>query len=160
MRALPFADRAFDGLVCADNSLPHLTTRAELICGLTEMARVLRPDGILLISVRDYDTARRERQSSTQPSVRDTPDGRVITFQLWHWNDDYECYDLEHFQLLPTAADTWQVRRRTALYWALTRLQLEEALRAAGFHGRQWHEPIDTGFFQPIVTARRAKDST
>lgn len=154
MRALPFADHTFDGLVCADNSLPHLTTPADLTRGLTEMARVLRAEGMLLISVRDYDTARRQRQSSTPPSVRDTPRGRVITFQLWHWHDDGERYNLEHFQLLPADPDTWQVRRRSAIYWALTRTQLDHALHAAGFHRTQWHEPDDTGFFQPVVTAR------
>ncbi len=101
MRALPFVDHTFDALVCTDNSLPNLTTPADLTRGLTEMARVLRTDGMLLISVRDYDTARRQRPTSTLPSVRDTPGGRVITFQLWHWHNDGERYNLEHFQLLP-----------------------------------------------------------
>jgi SAM-dependent methyltransferase len=154
MQALPFAGHSFDGLVCADNSLPHLTTPADLARGLSEMARVLRADGLLLISVRDYDTARQQRTVATSPSVRDTPTGRVISFQLWHWHDDGERYTLEHFQLLPTTADTWQIYRRTATYWALTRAQLDQAVRAVGFHRLQWHEPDETGFFQPILTAR------
>ncbi|HEY2578518.1 MAG TPA: class I SAM-dependent methyltransferase [Streptosporangiaceae bacterium] len=156
MRALPFADHSFDGLVCADNSLPHLTTPVDLAHGLGEMARVLRAEGMLLISVRDYDTARRQRPNSTPPSVRDTPAGRVITFQVWHWYDDGERYNLEHFQLLPTGPNTWQIHRRNAIYWAVTRAQLDQALHAAGFYRVQWHESDETGFFQPIVTARLA----
>jgi ubiquinone/menaquinone biosynthesis C-methylase UbiE len=160
MRALPFADRSFDGLVCADNALPHLTTSADLARGLSEMARVLRAEGLLLISLRDYDTARRQRTNSTPPSVRETSRGRVITFQLWHWHDDGERYNLEHFQLLPTDHNTWQIHRRNTTYWALTRGQLNQALHAAGFQRVQWHESDETGFFQPIVTARLAGGAT
>ena len=154
MRALPFRNDVFDGIVCADNAVPHLLTQADLVQGLSEMRRVLEPDGIVVITIRDYETARVRRPVSTQPSVRSTPGGRVITFQLWHWHDDGELYDMEHFQLLPTTADTWNIRRRVTTYRALGRRQLQEGLGAARFGDVRWHEPSATGYFQPIVTAR------
>lgn len=154
MRALPFADRTFDALICADNALPHLTTAPDLSRALREMARVLRPNGLVVISLREYDTARYERPSSTPASVRDTPSGRVITFQLWHWHDDGERYDVEHFQLLPDASLRWTVRNRTTTYWAITKAQVENALHSVGFHDLRWHQPENTGFFQLIITAR------
>jgi glycine/sarcosine N-methyltransferase len=155
MRALPFGDNQFAAIICADNALPHLTTPEDLAAGLAEMTRVLCSGGVLLASTRDYDAARLDLPSSTPPLARNTPVGRVITFQLWRWHDDGERYDFEHFQLTEVEPERWQVARRTASYWALTRRQLAAALRDAGLGLVTWHEPEQSGFFQPVVIARR-----
>lgn len=153
MRALPFHDRRFDAILCADNSLPHLLTPDDVEAALTEMRRLLRSDGLLIITVRDYDLARQHRPRSLPPHVADTAPGRAITFQLWDWHTDNEHYDVEHFQLV-AHADSWQVNVRRATYWALTREQVTRFLTDAGFSDHSWHAPEDTGFFQPVVTAR------
>ncbi|UXY25897.1 class I SAM-dependent methyltransferase [Streptomyces sp. HUAS TT20] len=152
MRALPFRSAAFDVVVCADNSLPHLLTDEDLDAALAGMRRVLRDGGLVVITVRDYDELRRDRPASTPPQVSGTGDDRVVTFQLWHWHDDGERYDLEHFQLLP-ARTGWEVRVRRTAYRALTRARLTQALTTAGFTDVTWLEPPVTGFYQPVVTA-------
>lgn len=154
MRALPFADRSFDVVVCADNSLPHLLTSVDVRAALDEMRRVLRPGGLLLLSTRPYDQLRRERPGSTPPQVRERPEGRTITFQLWHWHRDGERYDLEHFQLLPEEGPTWVTRTRRATYWALTQRETAGFAARAGFVETRWHAPEDTGFFQPVMVAK------
>ena len=154
LRALPFANASFAAVVCADNSLPHLMTPADLHTGLREFARVLRPGGVLLVSTRDYDAIRARHPGAAAPSVRRTATGRVVTFQLWHWREDGERYDHEHFQVEDDGAD-FRVSRRTSSYWALARSQLTAACTAAALDGVCWHEPRDSGFFQPVVTARR-----
>lgn len=55
MRRLPFPDARFDAVVCADNSLPHLLTAQDVHTALTEMRRVLRPGGRLLLGTRPCD---------------------------------------------------------------------------------------------------------
>ncbi|AUY52741.1 class I SAM-dependent methyltransferase [Streptomyces sp. CB01881] len=155
MRELPFKDGTFDVVLCADNALPHLLSPQDLRTALLGMGRVLRDDGLLLLTVRDYDEARRNRPTATPPQVSDTRDGQVITFQLWHWHEDGERYDLEHFQLTP-AEGTWAVRVRRSTYWALTRSQLTEFVAEAGFTGITWHSPASSGYYQPVLTARRA----
>ncbi|SEE93236.1 Methyltransferase domain-containing protein [Streptomyces sp. 3213] len=154
MRALPFRASVFDAVVCADNSLPHLLTADDLRTALAGMRRVLREDGLLLLSVRDYDAIRAARPSSTPPQVATTARGRVVTFQLWRWHEDGERYDLEHFQLVPDGND-WEVRVRRTAYWALPRGQLTDAVADAGFTDVSWHEPEGSGFYQPVLTARR-----
>ncbi|MFD3352855.1 class I SAM-dependent methyltransferase [Streptomyces fradiae] len=161
MRALPLRDAAFDVVVCADNSLPHLLTTDDVRTALAGMRRVLRPGGLLLASTRPYDELRTERPLSTPPSVRTGPEGRTVSFQLWHWHDDGERYDLELFQLRPSAdeeaapaPDHWTTTVRRASYWALTRRQLSDLAAEAGFHDIAWHDPDSTGFFQPLMTAR------
>jgi SAM-dependent methyltransferase len=155
MRQLPFGDTSFDVVLCADNSLPHLLSGQDLRAALRGMRRVLRDDGLLMITVRDYDEARRTRPTSTPPQVSETRDGQAITFQLWHWHEDGERYDLEHFQLVP-AENTWQVRVRRSTYWALTPPQLTEFVTEAGFTDITWHSPASSGYYQPVVTARRS----
>ncbi|MFJ5309384.1 class I SAM-dependent methyltransferase [Streptomyces sp. NPDC088350] len=159
MRALPFRASVFDVVVCADNSLPHLLTADDVRTALIGMRRVLRDDGLLLLSVRDYGRAgdngiRAARPVCAPPQVSPTAQGRVVTFQLWHWHEDGERYDLEHFQLVPDGAG-WEVRVRRTAYWALTRGQLTDAVADAGFADVSWHEPESSGFHQPVLAARR-----
>jgi SAM-dependent methyltransferase len=155
MRLLPFASSAFDIVVCADNSLPHLLSAKDVNAALLGMRRVLRNGGLLVITVRSYDEARRAKPTATTPQVVETPDGNVISFQLWHWHEDGEHYDLEHVQLIP-AANTWTVRRRQTTYWALTRPQVTQLVAEAGFTDITWHTPDSTGYYQPVLTAQRA----
>ena len=158
MRRLPFPDSRFDAVVCADNSLPHLLTEHEVHTALAEMRRVLRPDGRLLVSTRPYDDLLRERPLATPPQVHQ-PAGRtdarerVITFQLWHWHDNGEHYDLELFQLLPADGE-WHVKVRRSTYWALGQERLTALAADAGYVEPTWRMPQETGFFQPLLVAR------
>ncbi|WP_425825424.1 class I SAM-dependent methyltransferase [Streptomyces fractus] len=157
MRQLPFTDGRFDVVVCADNSLCHLLTAQDVRTALTEMRRVLRPDGLLLVSTRPYEDLLRERPASMPPQVHPAGDdaGRTVTFQLWHWQDDGEHYDLEHFQLLPDdGRDDWRVRVRRASYWALGQERLAGLAADAGFVDGEWRTPQQSGFFQPLFVAR------
>ncbi|MEV8023058.1 class I SAM-dependent methyltransferase [Streptomyces sp. NPDC086554] len=158
MRRLPFPDGRFDTVVCADNSLPHLLTEQDVHAALAEMRRVLRPDGLLLVSTRPYDDLLRDRPASTPPQVHRPVDGadgeeRTVSFQLWHWHDDGEHYDLEHFQLLPAGGE-WRVQVRRTTYWALGRDRLVGLAAEAGFVDAEWRMPQETGFFQPLLVAR------
>jgi len=153
MRALPVRSGAVDAVLALDNAVGHLLTPTDLARAASELARVPRPGGLVMLSVRDYDWVRVSRPGGLPPSVRETPAGRAITFQLWTWHDDGERYDLELFQLLPDRAG-WTVRRHVATYWALGRDQLSAALTGAGLRDVRWHEPADSGFFQLVVTAR------
>ncbi|CAL9665200.1 class I SAM-dependent methyltransferase [Streptomyces sp. enrichment culture] len=161
MRSLPFPDGRFDVVVCADNSLPHLLTEPDVHAALTAMRRVLRPGGLLLISTRHYDDLLRDHPVSTPPQVHRTAvcaEGgeRTVTFQLWHWHEDGEHYDLEHFQLLPTGGE-WRVQVRRTTYWALGHDRLAGLAAEAGFVDARWRMPQETGFFQPLLIARADK---
>ncbi|MEL5958866.1 class I SAM-dependent methyltransferase [Streptomyces sp. CLV115] len=138
MRRLPFRETSFDVVLCADNSLTHLLSGQDLRTALLGMRRVLRDDGLLMITVRSYDEMRQTRPTSTSPQVSQTRDGQAITFQLF------------------PAKDTWQVQVRQTTHWALTPPQLTEFVAEAGFTNIAWHSPASSGYYQPVLTAQRA----
>jgi hypothetical protein len=143
-------------VLSADNSVAHLLTDADLTAALAEMLRVLRPGGTLVLTRREYAEVRATRPEMTPPQLSHAPAGRTVTFQLWHWHDDSDCYDLEHLQVIP-APDTdlgYDLRVRRATSRALLREELAGFVAAAGFTAVEWHAGEDVGFFQPVLTAQ------
>jgi glycine/sarcosine N-methyltransferase len=115
----------FDAAASFDNALPHLLDDADLAAGCAALRRVVRPGGVLLASIRDYDAILRERPSGDPPRWFVTGDGERIVFQIWDWLSD-ELYDLRHFIMAGGPAG-WSVRERTTTYRALPRATLAAA---------------------------------
>lgn len=154
LRHLPFPAASFDAVVCVD-ALAHLASVGEATRAFREMARVVRPGGLVLVAVRDYEAARRDRLPGTLPQVSRTPTDETITFQVWDWHADGFRYDLTHV-VLTSAGEGWTVRTRAATLHAFVRDELLEGARSAGLLDLEWRTPAETGFFQPLLVARTA----
>ena len=144
---------AFDVVLACDNALPHLLTDDDLRRAAVNMAAKLRPDGLFLASIRDYDRLVVDAPRTEGLRVFDDPDGRRIAFQVWDWADDRRGYRLHQF-LLRQAGDGWCADSFSTEYRALLRDDLTAALHEAGLTDIRWHEPEASGYYQPIVTAR------
>ena len=153
MKALPVQPSSFDIVVSGDNAIAHMLTGDDLLTALTEMRRVLRIEGLVLITLQTYEDSPAPRREYTEPQFIETPTGPVVSFQRWRWHQDGERYDFENVQVLPDGED-WRLVVRSTTLWALNREQLSDVAYRAGFTEAAWHEPEDTGFFQPIFTAR------
>lgn len=153
MRALPYADRCFDAVVCADNAVAHLLAPQDLIDALAEMRRVVRPGGHLVVSTRDYEEARRVHPSGTLPQVARRGATTTVTLQVWDWQPDGTTYDLRHLQLTDDGTG-WVVTQRNSRLWAVTRQEVAECARRAGLDDVHWQEPEESRFFQPLLAAR------
>ena len=116
---------------------------------------VLRPGGALLASIRDYDAVVRERPSGDLPRRFATDSGERIVFQVWEWTSE-DRYTMRHF-IIDDNGGSWSVTERRTIYRALTRGALTAALRGAGFRDIVWQTPEQTGFYQPVVSARAAE---
>jgi SAM-dependent methyltransferase len=143
----------FDVVLACDNALPHLLTEDDLRMATASIARKLRPGGLFLASIRDYDHLIQTRPTSEMPRVFDGPDGRRITFQVWDWVPNGERYRVHQF-LLQQAGQEWQTDHFETEYRALLRGELTSALQTAGLEQIRWHEPEVSGYYQPVVTAR------
>ena len=137
--------------VSFDNALAHLLDDADLDAACAALRGVLRPGGILLASIRDYDELLRARPTGDPPRRYATGDGERITFQLWDWLAD-DRYTLRHF-IMAASGRGWTVAERTTTLRALTRAAVAAALGRAGFGDVAWLMPERTGFYQPIVAA-------
>ena len=75
-------------------------------------------------------------------------------FQVWDWDADAPTYTL-HQYIVRERAGGWETHHQATVYRALRRDELTDIVRAAGFRGAAWHAPEESGYYQPILMARR-----
>lgn len=148
----PVVGAAYDVVLACDNSLPHLVADDDLAAAAASMRAVLRPGGLFVASIRDYDQEVLARRRATAPEVLDGPDGRRVVFQVWDWARDMRTYEAQLFIL--REGEAWGLSHHRTAYRALRREDLTVVLRGAGFSQVRWHAPAESGYFQPLVTAR------
>jgi glycine/sarcosine N-methyltransferase len=144
---------SYDVVIACDNALPHLVDDADLKAAAASMRARLRDGGLLVASTRDYDEASMMRPTTTETSTFDGPGGRRIVFQVWDWAPDGRTYVVNLF-ILRGVKGEWSMTHHATTYRALRRAELTAVLAEAGFTAVRWHTPAETGYFQPVVTAR------
>jgi glycine/sarcosine N-methyltransferase len=154
LRALDAVDGSFDVVLACDNAVPHLLTDDDLRRAMLGMRAKLRGDGLLVVSIRDYDELIAQKPRTELPRVFDRPDGRQIAFQVWDWDETAPTYTV-HQYVVRELGGAWQTHHQATVYRALRRAELAAIVWAAGFRAVGWHLPEETGYYQPILTARR-----
>ena len=144
----------FDAVLIADNAFAHLLSEDDLHQAAASAARKLAHDGILLATIRDYDHLVRERPAFQGPAFYLDAGRRRIVHQVWDWTGERH-YTMHLYITCETAAG-WETVHFTAVFHAVPRAMLTAALEQAGLHDVRWMEPAETGYYQPICTARRA----
>ena len=143
----------FDVAVVLDNALAHLFGPEDLAAAVGELAASLAPGGLLLASIRDYDRVIEERPAATPLRVLEGGEGRRILFQTWDWEPDSGAYEVTQYILRHRAGGVDTLAFTTRMR-ALTRAALDRALGHAKLQDLRWLTPEESGFYQPIVTAR------
>ena len=146
-------DGDFDVVISCDNALPHLLDDDDLREALDSIHGCLRPGGLLLASVRDYDSLRRDRPAGVPVTVHSDGGTRHGSGQWWAWTEDGEYLDIELFTFTEQTAGSWSTRSRSTRYRALLRSTLDRLLVEAGFGATTWLTPEESGYYQPIVVA-------
>ena len=142
----------FDLAIAFDNALPHIMTDEELDAALGELAEALRPRGTLLASVRDYDALLKERPQITPPRLIETEDERRVLFQVWDWAEDSASYRPTLY-IVRHRKDSVETLAFPTHYRALTRAELNAALKRVGFRTVTWFQPSKSRYYQPVVAA-------
>jgi glycine/sarcosine N-methyltransferase len=168
LRSLQAVAGTYDVVLSCDNALPHLLTDDELAWAAAGMYAKLRPGGLLVASIRDYDALLREKPRADLPRVFDRTTGRQIAFQVWDWAagapSDAQMYTIHQFVVQerdiagaaePGEAVAWTTHHESTVYRALQRADLTRIMEDVGFQHIIWHSPETTGYYQPILTARR-----
>ena len=141
----------FDIVIAMDNALPHMLTAADLDAAAASIVARLAPGGIFVASIRDYDALLQTKPPYSPPYIHNTADGQRVSFQTWDWSG--ESYRLT--QYIIEDENELRVSRFDCEYRAVRREELTELLLAQGCREVCWKFPEETGFYQPIVVARR-----
>ena len=141
----------FDIVIAMDNALPHMLTGEALELAVRSIAGRLRPGGIFVASIRDYDSLLAAKPPYSPPYIHKTGKGQRVSFQTWTWNGDH--YQL--IQYIIDDEDNLQVSKFVCEYRAVRREELTNLLLSGGCSEVTWMFPEETGFYQPIVAARK-----
>jgi glycine/sarcosine N-methyltransferase len=144
------SETAFDVVASFDNALPHLDAN-ELKLAIRAMASKIKPGGLLLASIRDYDVLIAERPTTQRPSFYNNGGARRIVHQLWNWTglDKY----MAHIYITIDTGLQWTVNHFVLEYRCLLRDDLSHVLRASNFSDIKWLTPAESGFYQPLLVA-------
>ena len=145
------ADRDFDVAAVLDNALPHLTAE-QLASAIKVVGSKLKPGGLFIASIRDYDALLLQKPAVQQPAFYGTEGKRRIVHKVWEWIDDAR-YTL-HLFITTQSGLAWTTRHFVSEYRILQRSEVFMVLQSAGFATVQWLMPAESGFYQPIVLAR------
>ena len=141
----------FDIVIAMDNALPHMLTSTDLEAAVGSIAGRVRDGGIFVASIRDYDAMLKDKPPYSPPYIHQTGKGQRVSFQTWHWEGD----NYRLVQYIIEDEDTLQIGKFECAYRATRREELTELLLKKGCREVKWLFPEDTGFYQPIVVARK-----
>jgi len=129
--AFPEEVGAFGAVTCVGNSLPHLADDAALDRALADMARMLRPGGVLVVQDRNYDRVLAERARFMPIAARGTPGDETLFLRITDFlGDDRLAFTIVK---LRSAAGAWSCEAATTPLRAIERATLERSLSRAGF---------------------------
>jgi hypothetical protein len=117
------------------------------------MRAKLRPGGLLLVTMRDFDEALLTRPQIAPPVTLPGPPRRVLV-RLHDWDATAPLYTVRYL-VLTEGAEGWNIVEHNTRYRAITREELSHAASAAGFSEVTWlgeHDVVVGG--QLVMTAR------
>ena len=141
----------FDIVIAMDNALPHMLSSESLKAAVGSITGQIAPGGIFVASIRDYDDLLTKKPAYSPPYIHSTEGGRRVSFQTWNWEGDN--YKLTQYIIEDEAA--LLIHKFECEYRATRREELTALLLDHGCIEVIWKFPDETGFYQPIVIARK-----
>ena len=141
----------FDIVIAMDNALPHMLTAEDLAAAIGSITGRMAPGGLFVASIRDYDALLAEKPPYSPPYIHQTPEGQRVSFQTWTWEGD----NYRLIQYIIEDGQSLQVSKFECEYRATRRAEMTRLLLENGCAEVQWLFPEETGFYQPIVIAKK-----
>jgi glycine/sarcosine N-methyltransferase len=127
----------FDVVISCDNAIPHLLDKQDVVRALHEMRSKLRPGGLLVVTMRDFDQAAIDRPAAA-PLVDVPGPPRQVVVRLHDWDADRPVYTVRYL-VLTEQTNGWTTIEHATRYRAIPRDELARAASAAGFVDVVWH---------------------
>ena len=118
-------ERDFDVVIALDNALPHLSLD-QLTRAAATIRSVLKPGGLFMASIRDYDQILLEKPTIQQPAFYSTHGDRRIVHQVWDWVDETKY--VVHLYITRQTDSGWDSLHFVSEYYCIRREQLSAIL--------------------------------
>lgn len=141
----------FDIIIAMDNALPHMLSHDDLERAIKSITNRIANNGIFVGSIRDYDSILNKKPPYSPPYIHKTDNGKRVSFQTWDWNE--ENYKLT--QYIIEDGEKLTVNKFDCEYRATRRQELTDLFIANGCNKVTWLFPQETGFYQPIIVAKK-----
>ncbi len=140
----------FEIVIAMDNALPHMLSSTDLERAIKSITNQIKENGIFVGSIRDYDALLKDKPPCSPPYIHQTDKGQRVSFQTWDWHEDH--YKL--IQYIIDDSENLEVSKFECEYRAILREELTNLFILNGC-SVVWMVPEETGFYQPIVIARK-----
>lgn len=141
----------FDAVLTKGNALPHLLTDGELKAALGNFYRLLRPGGLLIIGMRDFDMILEDRIRFVPGQFHDGPDEQFILFDIWDYDDGPPTIITFNKFMVNGSGETYTVTKNPVRYRALRRTELDQMIAETGFVDCA----VENQNWELVFTARR-----
>jgi SAM-dependent methyltransferase len=137
----------FDVVISCDNSLPHLLSDEKLEQALAQMYRCIRPGGLCLITIRDYEKEPQEGQVFKPYGIRKIGDESVVLFQVWNFSG--KVYDLFWYVVRQATGNSEpKTERFKSQFYAVPVSTVLGLMEKVGFKNVR---RLDGAYFQPVL---------
>lgn len=145
-------DAPFDAIICKGNSLPHLLTDAEIEQAIETFFKLLRPGGVLVIGLRDFETMLEHRPKFLPGfNHQDSNDSEFITFDIWEWQDGPPVIATQNLYIIRGQGEDYKTIKRTVHFRPLSTDEIKVVLLEQNF------EDIEQSSdrWEQVITARK-----
>lgn len=142
----------FDAIVCKGNSSPHLLTDEEIESVIHTFFELLRPGGVLVIGLRDFETMVSHRPRFMPGFAHsDASDNEFITFDIWEWQEGPPVIATQNLYMVRGKDDDYQTIKRTVQFRPLSTDEVQVVLLEQNFE--EIEQSSDR--WEQIITARK-----
>ena len=141
----------FDIIIAIDNALPHMLSSNSLEKAIKSIINQISDGGLFIASIRDYDNILKEKPTYSPPYIHKTNKGQRVIFQTWDWIGD----NYKFIQYIIDDEEETKISKFVCEYRATRREEITKYLYAYGCKEVKWEFPEKTGFYQPIVIAKK-----
>lgn len=141
----------FDAVLTKGSAIPHLLRDDQIEETLLIFYELLRPGGLLLIGMRDFEPLIEDRPRFVPGRVHDEPQEQVITFDIWDWDDGPPITVTFNSFVVRGSGSAYQVTKRPVVFRALTAEEVEVVMSEVGFE----HFEAQRDRWELLMTATR-----
>lgn len=125
-------EESVDAVLCLGNSLPHLLSESELFNALTDFYHLVRPSGVVVIQIRNFDCVLQSRQRDMEPQSVREEDREWLFIRFYDFLEN-GLIQFNFLTLFRQAGEAWKQEWQSSLLKPLLAAELSQWLHAAGF---------------------------